>query len=68
MLMPVVNVWVVWMAVFLAAVPMGVRMRLAGGIAGMMSMLMVFIVDMQMLVFHEFMNMPVLMMFGDVQP
>jgi hypothetical protein len=49
-------------------VPVPVAVRFIGGIAGTVRVLVVFIMEVQMFVRRRFMDVPVFMMFGQVQP
>ena len=59
---------VVWMTVHERLVPVRVTVRLARRIIGRMSVLVMFVVDMEVLVLHHLVRVLVFMAFAQVQP
>ena len=68
MMVPVMKVRDVMMAMPHRLVFVSMGMRLSGGIAGKVLMLVMLIVAMEMLMFQGFMSMVVLMVLGQMQP
>ena len=68
MLVAVVDIRIVRVCVFETVMPVGMRMRLARRVICLMLMLMMFVVNVPVIVPHEFMDVRVFMTFGNVQP
>ena len=66
--MPVVNIRVMGVGVFLAIMPVWMRMRFAPRIVRLMLMAVVLVVHVEVFVFYYLMHMPVLMALREVQP
>ena len=64
--MPMVQVGIVRMVVDQRLVPMAMRVRFSGGIASLVAVLVMLVVDVRMLVFQRLVLMGVLVPLGEV--
>lgn len=65
---PVVEVWIMRMAMCEGRVHVPVGVRFAGRIAGRVCVLMIFVMDMPMLVLQRIVNVLMFVMFDKMQP